>query len=286
MMLRYVSRSAFIALLAVVYLFAPAALAARIAVLSNNGFNAVASDFNAMLTGHTFTGIDVTSITPSLVSLTTSYDAVLLFENGTFGNAPNVGNVVAAFANTGRAVMLGTFYDQDRSDASFGGNWGLLETIDPNTTDGVGTPYALRTLNPGSIVVHPLTAGVASLFSNQFAGGNQAKAGTIVVALWNQLNERSLPDPAIAYRVTGPACVIHVAIFPDYPSFGTLGTDFGGDFYKVWQNAADYAAGHCAGIVASPTAVPALTGYGVALLMTALLVLGIAGRRRLRGGAR
>ena len=284
-MLRYASRSAFVALLAVVYLFAPTAFAARIAVLSNVGFNAVASDFNAMLTGHTFTGIDVSSVTPSLVSLTTSYDAVLLFENSNFGNAPNVGNVVAAFANTGRAVILGTFYDHERSDAG-GASWGLLETIDPNTTDGVGTPYALRTLNPGSIVPHPLMAGVSSLFSNLYAGGNQAKAGTTVVALWNQPNENSLPDPAIAYRVAGPACVIHVAIFPDYPSFGTFGTDFGGDFYKVWQNAADYAAGHCSGIVAGPTAVPTLTGYGVALLMTALLVLGIASRRRLRIGAR
>ena len=55
-------------------------------------------------------------------------------------------------------------------------------------------------------------------------------------------------DPAIAYRMTGPACVIHVGIAPQYgvlADFSTYGTDFGGDFYRVWSNAFDFGAAGC-----------------------------------------
>ena len=75
-----------------------------------------------------------------------NFDVLLLFEDSVFSNATAVGNRVAEFANSGHAVVLGTFYDQDRSDALAGTpaphGWGNLETIDPNTTDGVGTAYA------------------------------------------------------------------------------------------------------------------------------------------------
>ncbi|HJU22569.1 MAG TPA: hypothetical protein VJ891_08675, partial [Casimicrobiaceae bacterium] len=173
-------------------------------------------------------------------------------------NATAGGNIVAAFAEAGHAVVLGTFYDQDRSDATGGSTmphgWGALETIDPNTTDGVGTPYAIRTLDPSSIVAHPLTVGVESLAAlrgnpGPYAGGNQAKQGTTVVARWAQLNALGNPDPAIAYRQTGAACVIHIGIAPQYgvlPTFGTYGTDFSGNFYTAWKNAFDFAATSCA----------------------------------------
>src|SRR5690242_11980637 len=88
------------------------AQAARIAVLSNKYFAETAADFNSKIPGHTFTAFNVAGGPPSLATLTSQFDAMLLFEDTTFDQAPNVGNVVAAFARSGRPVVLGTFYDQ------------------------------------------------------------------------------------------------------------------------------------------------------------------------------
>jgi hypothetical protein len=254
--------------------------AARVGVLSNNYFNETAADFNAKVPGHTFTGVDVSATVPTLTTLTTNFDVLLLFEDSPFANAPAVGNVVAAFAGTGRPVVLGTFYDQDRSDASIAlspHGWGALETIDPNTTDGVGTPYAARSLNAASIVTHPLTSGVTTLTATQFAGGNQAKAGTIVLANWAQPNARGLADPAIAYRISAGACVIHIAIAPSYPTIDA--THFGGDFYRAWRNAFDFGAGGCAAAAGPGAAViPALSP--VALMLSVLLLAALGGFSR------
>jgi IPTL-CTERM motif len=260
--------------------------AARVAVLSNAYFNETAADFTARVAGHTFTAIDVSASVPALATLTANFDVILLFEDATFSNSTAVGNRVASFAQTGRPVVVGTFYDQDRSDAPTSlppHGWGALESIDPNTTDGTGTPYAPRSLDFASIVPHPLTAGVTALSSNKWAGGNQAKAGTIVVASWQQTNARGLADPAIAYRITGPACVIHIAIAPSYPILGVAGTDFGGNFYTVWKNAFDFGAAGCVS-AAENTAFPIPTLSDAALALTALLLvaLGAMARRRQR----
>jgi len=222
------------------------ASAARIAVLSNKYFAETAADFNAKIPGHTFTAFNVTLGPPSLATLTSQFDALLLFEDTTFDQSPVVGNTVAAFARSGHPVVLGTFYDQDRSDGPTEFNphgWGDLENIDPNTTDGVGTSYEPRTL--GTAVAHPLTVGVSTLTSNKLAGGNQAKTASIVVATWAQKNAKGNPDPAVAYRISGAACVIHIAIAPDYPAVGVLNTDFGGDYYRLWRNAFDFAGNRC-----------------------------------------
>ena len=79
-----------------------------------------AADFNARIPTHTFTPIDTATTIPTLKSLTNAFDVLLVFEDSTYGNAPAVGNAAAAFANTGRAVVIGTFYDQDRSDGPAG----------------------------------------------------------------------------------------------------------------------------------------------------------------------
>ena len=223
--------------------------AARVAVLSNRYSQETAADFNARIPAHTFTAIDTSTSTPSLGSLTSGFDLILLFEDQTYANAPSVGNVVAAFANTGRPVVIGAFYDQDRTDGPAVNNphgWGALESIDPNTTDGTGTPYAPRSLNVATMLVHPLTSGLTSLTSAQFAGGNRPKPGTTVLAYWSELNARQKPDPAIAYRITGSACVIHIAIAPNYPAIGTAGVDYSGDFHRAWKNGFDFAAAGCA----------------------------------------
>ncbi len=250
-----------------VMLMPGSASAANIAVLTNQFFAEGAADFNSNIPGHTFTGIDVSSVTPTLAQLS-AYNAVLLFEDSTFGNAINVGNVVAQYANTGSAVVLGTFYNQDRSDSCCGGDWGALETIDPNTSDGVGTTYDGDTLDAGSIVPHVLTTGVTSLWSGAgtgFSGGNEAKVGTNVLALWSNLNDRGNPDPAIAYRLTGPACVIHIGIAPHYVEYGNFGVEFGGDFYQVWTNAFDFAASRCGS--APSVSVPAITDWGMIIFI-------------------
>ena len=263
------------------------AQAARVGVLTNRYAAETAADFNARITGHTFTGVDLTLGVPSLASLTAAFDVVLLFEDATFANAPLVGGTVAAYAQSGRAVVLGTFYEQDRTDGAVVNTphgWGLLETLDPNTTDGVGTPYVPRSLDIATLASHPLTAGLTALTSARFAGGNQAKPGTVVVARWAQTNARGQVDPAIAYRVTGAACVIHVAIAPHYPLIPGAGGEVGGDFYPAWRNAFGFAAGGCVynggTVPPDPSIIPTLSGNMLAL--TALLLAGIAFASRRR----
>ena len=282
---RFISACGFFA----VALLVADAHAARVGILSNLHASETATDFAAQVPGHTFTALDTLAGVPSLASLTSSFDVLLVFEDGTYADATAVGNVVAGFANTGRAVVLGTFYEQERSDGppvNSPHGWGLLETIDPNTTDGEGTPYAPRMLNVASLVAHPLTAGVTALSSGRFAGGNQAKPGTIVVATWIQANARGMPDPAIAYRITGSACVIHVAIAPSYPTVRVAGMEFSGVFHRVWRNAFDFGAAGCIvspgspGALSNPAAIPTLNAWALAL--TILLVAGAAAIRHRR----
>ncbi|MEP7275550.1 MAG: hypothetical protein ABI812_04295 [Betaproteobacteria bacterium] len=279
---RHFAASIVVVLAALAAAVSGTASAARVAVISNFYQNETATAFGANIGGHSFTPIDVSVSVPSLAQLTANFDVVLLFEDATFGNAPAVGNVIAAFAKSGRAVVLGTFYDQDRTDGpvSFTPHgWGALESIDPNVTDGTGTAYAVRSLDPASVVTHPLTAGVTALFGNRFVGGNQAKPGTIVVANWAQKNARGGADPAIAYRISEGACVIHIAIAPQYPALAELNTDFGGNFYRVWRNAFDFGADHCVTGVGNINAVAAVaipTLSDAALALTALLLAALA----------
>lgn len=258
------------------------AAAARVGVLSNKFATETATDFNARIPGHTFTGVDLALGVPTLASLTAAYDAVLLFEDRTFESAPQVGAAVAAYAQSGRAVVLGTFYEQDRTDGAVANTphgWGALEYLDPNTTDGVGTPYVPRTLDAATLSTHPLTSGLTSLTSTKFAGGNQPKAGSIVVANWLQANALSRPDPAIAYRVTGAACVIHVAIAPHYPVIPGASQDFGGDFDRAWQNAFDFAGSRCTSTL-SAYQVPTLSEFALLALTLGLALLALRERRQ------
>jgi hypothetical protein len=104
----------------------------------------------------------------------------------------------------------------------------------------------------------------------------------VTVGTWNVANARGRADPAIAYRITGTGCVIHIAIAPSYPTLGVFGTDFGGDFYRLWKNAFDFGSGSCTNtsIVSVPENIPTLSPLGLAL--TAALVAAFALRRRER----
>ena len=123
-----------------------------------------------------------------------------------------------------------------------------------------------------------------ALTSSKFAGGNSAKPGTIVVANWEQPNARGEPDPAIAFRITGIACVIHVAIAPNYNVLGLAGADFAGDFHRAWGNAFDFAAKRCTPPYVldgggDPANVPTLSHWGT---MLTVLLLALLGARALR----
>jgi hypothetical protein len=272
-------------------LAAPAAQAARVGVLANNNSGTTAADFAAKIPGHTFAAIDTLVTIPTLPSLLSSFDVLLVFEDGAFSNSTAIGNVVAAFADTGRPVVLGTFYDQDRSDehnpaltvAPHG--WGALEGVDPDTTDGIGVhtdatgiPNLARVLNVATMVNHPLSRGITSLVATSgFAGGNQAKPGTIVIANWSEPNARGLPDPAIAYRVSGLTCVIQIGIAPDYAvGIGNGYGAFSGDFYTVWKNAFDFAGASCG----AANVVPTLSDGGLALTVLLVIAIGFTQRRR------
>ena len=278
-----------IALTAAAALAAPAH-AARVGILSNKYATETAADFNARIPAHKFSAIDTGTVTPSLQALQNDFDVLLVFEDSTYSNATSVGNVAAAFATAGHTVVLGAFYDQDRSDAPASippHGWGTLETLDPNTTDGTGTPYAARTLDVATMQNHPLTAGITALSSAKFAGGNAAKPGTVVVANWTQVNAKGGRDPAIAYRVTGNACVIQLAIAPNYPVLGVSGTDYGGDFHRAWQNAFDFGAAHCVVPIATadggdPAKVPTLSQWGLALTILLVGATGLVTQRRRR----
>jgi hypothetical protein len=267
--------------------------AARVGVLSNNYAAATATDFASKIPGHTFTGVDTSATVPTLSSLTSAFDVLLVFEDGRFLNSKAVGDVAAQFVGLGRPVVLGTFYDQDRSDVvnpalsviPVPGGWGALELIDPNTTDGLGVPTDAsgfpnlpRVMNAAGIVSHALTQGVTALAATTgFAGGNQAKAGTIVLANWTELNARGQPDPLIAYRLTGRSCAVQIGIAPDYAvGAGTGYGGFTGDFYVVWKNAFDFAASSCG----TAKHIPSLSSGGLAL--TVLLVVAVAFSQRRR----
>ncbi len=263
--------------------------AARVGVLSNKYATETAADFNVRIPTHVFTAIDTSVAIPTLQSLTNSFDLVLVFEDSTYGNATAVGDALAAFANSGRVVIIGAFYDQDRSDGpaiNSPHGWGALELVDPNTTDKTGTPYAPRTLDTATMLRHPLTTGITALSSAKFAGGNQAKPGTTVVAYWNQPNAQGRPDPAIAFRITGAACVIQLAIAPNYAVIGAAGTDYSGDFHVAWKDAFDFGANRCISTSGNsngsdPQAIPSLSAWG--LMLTMLLVgAGAALQRRRR----
>jgi hypothetical protein len=100
----------------------------------------------------------------------------------------------------------------------------------------------------------------------------------MVVARWLEPNARGNPDPAIAYRTTGTACVVQIGIAPHYSALGTLGAGYGGDFYRAWQNGFDFAATGCR--TGDAVAVPALSDFALGALALGLAAFALQERRR------
>lgn len=174
-----------------------------------------------------------------------TFSMVFLYENGIFSNSRPVGDALAQYLENGGNIVMGTFYWQDRSDSGWGDRgstegWGALEEWDPFVACRTGPPcpsnggseYNYSELDPTSIVPHPLTDGVTSLWVNSYHGGVTAKDGTAVLASWDD------GVPLIGFRIgAGGQRIVGVSVFPGYMDFG----GFGGDFYQVWENTIRWA---------------------------------------------
>jgi hypothetical protein len=214
-------------------------------VISNfpGGNQVILDSFPQYMTGFNFDTLEVRAQTPSL-ALLMQYPVVLLYEDGLFPNAPNVGDTVAAYVQGGGNLVIGTFYWQDRSDnVQFPNNygWGQLETLDP-FLGPYGSEYRPDSLSPGSIVAHPMTAGITTLFVPSFHGGVMAKPGTTVLARWSDACTLCAPDtqtPLLGYRIEANGQrIVGVSLYPAYPYYG----NYGGDFYRLWANVLDWAS--------------------------------------------
>jgi hypothetical protein len=214
-------------------------------ILSNGGVDTCALDFALKILDVDFAWMDVSSET-STYSKLKAYDVVLLFEGGLFGNAPNVGSAVYDYVMDGGNLVIGTFYEQDRSDCTVPGwtlyGWGSLETIDPFTSDTNGCEYSADEINTSSIVVHPITSGVQSLWCDSYHGGVHAKPDTVVVANWTGPNYLGDPCPLAGYRILEDnQRVVQISIYPNYAYYNTS-DNVGGDFYTLWANAIKWAS--------------------------------------------
>jgi hypothetical protein len=195
---------------------------------------ATCQDFLANMYGVAFDTVDCNTVTPSVGDLLV-YDAVLLWENGTFSNAPNVGLVIHDYVtNYDGDVVFGTFIWQDWT--TWGGfGWDIMEGICPLTEAGA-CEYNYDELDPASIVPHPVTAGVLSLWCTMFHGGTTVQPGATGLARWSD------QVPAIAVDTQGGRMAA-ISIFPSYENWGNYGVEFGGDFHRLFENALKWAAG-------------------------------------------
>jgi type 1 glutamine amidotransferase len=216
----------------------PAPIVAECVIVSNQYADTCALDFTVKIPDVDFAWMNVEVSAPSISDLR-AFDVVLLFEDGGFANAPNVGSAVYEYVMIGGNLVIGTFYEQDRSE--IGNGWGLLETIDPFTSDGYGCEYAYNTLNLSSVMVHPITAGVESLWCDDYQGGVHAKPDTVVVANWTNQNYMGEACPLAGYCILEEnQRVVQLSIYPNYAY--TTWSLFGGDFYTLWGNALKWAA--------------------------------------------
>jgi hypothetical protein len=158
------------------------------------------------------------------------FDVILLFANGLFDQSTTLGNRIAEYVQVGGNVITATFYWQNRSDSNLGATgWGTLEVVDPFAS-GSGQTYQAAFLDPTATVAHPLTSGLTVLTSTGFRGAVTAKAGTTVVAQWND------GSPLVGYRILPSGSrMVAISLFP---ASGAAAT---GDVVTLWRNAVSWA---------------------------------------------
>ncbi len=191
--------------------------------------------FEANMTDISFDTFECASSTPS-VGFLEGFDAVLLMENGIFPNAPTVGDVVYDYVMNSMGNMLyGTFIWQDWSTWSggYGYGWNQMETICPMYETG-GCLYNSRTLDIGSMVSHPVTDGVTSLYMGSgYCGGTTVSSAGTLLGTWTEDGTAAI---AIDDTSGGRQCAI--CVFPANELWGS----HTGDFYLLWENAIKWCA--------------------------------------------
>jgi MYXO-CTERM domain-containing protein len=225
------------------------ARAGEVLIVSNQYDVAAAADFTANVAGHVYTPFNVENQVPT-VAMMNMFDVVLLFEDGNFPNATSVGEAVADYySQGGRCVVIGTFYWQERSDNPIVGSgvgWGALEGLDVFTGLAGGSEYAPDSLDPTSIVAHPITTGLTTLSADSYRGGIDPKPDTTVLATWLGDNILGQPDPLVGFRQDpNGGKFVGISVLPSYESVGDLGTDFTGDFHLLWKNTFDWCGSPC-----------------------------------------
>lgn len=188
------------------------------------------------------TTTDPSQLTPSFLS---QFKVVLLFENGLWGGATAAGNAIANYVLSGGNVVLGTFYWQDRSDNPYyntsTNGWGALENLDMfRAPPGMGSSeffskfeYRDATLDPASIVTHPLTAGITTANIDSYPNGMDAKPGTTVVARYTNGSPLiGFVEHSLGQRLVG------ITFWPAIERQ----TSSNGDIWRMWTNALDWAA--------------------------------------------
>ncbi len=232
-------------ILSLAALLAPSsAFALEVLVVSNYAADLAAADLSAQMTSAptplVFSSWDAYS-TPTPADLD-PYDVVVIFEDGTYDNAVEVGSAVYDwYATGGRGVVTGTFYTQGRSDSEYGVSYGTLEDVDALGAGDNGCDYDADTLDPATIVSHYVTTGVTSLYAASYRGDTEAVNGSTVLAAWSTPNQADGVDPVVAVNETMGSRSVGVSVAPQYAVYGTYGSEYSGDFYTLFQNAIVWA---------------------------------------------
>ena len=204
-------------------------------LLSNysGDLSATKAFFEANMTDISFDTFDTASGVPS-VSYLEGFDCVLLMENGLTSNGPAVGAVIYDYVmNSMGNVVYGTFIWQNWT--TWGGNgWGAMEGICPLYETG-GCTYTYDSLDMSTVVSHPVTDGVTGLFGS-YRGGSSVNTAAVGLGDWSDGTDAISIDDTTG----GRQCAIN--IFPAYEAWGVYGTDFGGDFYLLFENAIKWCA--------------------------------------------
>jgi len=225
--------------IAVLFLGATPAQALECLVISNYHAANAATHLGGQIPSINFDAWDA-GTTPTQQDLA-PYDVVLLFEDGLFGNAPNVGDALYQWLAGGDVgLVMGTFYWQEVGYPT-GSGWGDLELLQPMDPATTGCEYNADDMDPTSIVQHPVMDGVTALYGQSYRGGTELAAGATMLASWTTANQAGTTDPVAAYLEEFDSRIVGISIAPHYGVYGVYGTNYSGDFYTLYENALTWA---------------------------------------------
>jgi len=209
---------------------------------------------------------DAGTATPTLVELQT-YQAVLVYSDGSFNDPVAMGNVLADYVDAGGRVVVAVFAwnPGDLAGRLVSGNY-LPFTVSSGQSAGT-----LLTLVP-VIVGHPLLAGVSTFnggSSSYYGVGMTPSTGATLVANWSN------NEPLVGFKGN----VVGLNFYP--PS-----SDARADFWDATTNGAALLVNALGGALptaapVTPVAVPTLSQWGMIVLASLLaLITALTLRRR------